>query len=249
MSVRINGASSNILFDLTTSFDLTPASDPVCIAAWFKQVVNWTTFEPFFSLSRLPNDRFESVEQYNDGTTGASGNFDAGVNGSGFSFHAPALPINTWTYIALSRPAGANPLTTWFVGNGSSLTEKQNFTPLAQLQRYIRIGQLADPTAVTSLNGEVAHFRAWARAFSNAELLAEANATAPVITTGLLLAHHFNNTSSVDQGPNGFTFTTSGSITNGASDPPPGAAGSVSVFPGILTSSATVLGNPFLQLA
>ncbi len=228
MSVRINGASANILFDLTTAFDLTPATDPITIGGWFKQLVNWTSFEPFFSLSRLPNDRFESIECYNNGTTGATGAFDAGVNGSGFNFGAPPLPINTWTYIAWSRPAGANPLTTWFIGNASSLTEKQNFPPLAQLQRYIRIGQLADPTAVTSFNGEVAHLRAWVRTFSNAELLTEANANAPVITTGLLLSHHFNTTGSTDQGPNGFTFTTSGSITNGASDPPPGAAGSVS---------------------
>jgi len=225
MSVRINGASANILFDLTTSFDLTPASDALCIAGWFKQVVNWTSFEPFVSFSQLSNSRSDSVESYNNGTTGATGAFDAAANGSGFGFTGVPLPINTWIYIAISRPAGANPLTTWFIGDNTTLVEKQNFTALSQLQRYIRIGQLADPTAVTSLNGEVAHVRAWARVFSNAELLAEASATAPVITTGLLFSHHFNDTSSVDQGPNAFTFTTSGSVTNGASDPPPGSFG------------------------
>lgn len=223
MSVRINGASANILFDLTTSFDLTPASDNATIAGWFKQMVNWTGFEPFVALSQLSNNRSESIETYNNGTTGATGAFDAAVNGSGFSFGAPPLPINAWTYIAVSRPAGANPLTTWFIGDSTTLIEKQNFTPLTQLQRYIRVGQLADPSAVTSLNGEVAHVRAWNRAFTNAELRAEAAATSPAISTGLLFSHHLNNTSSTDQGTHSITFAISGSVTNGASDPPPGA--------------------------
>jgi len=229
MSVRINGASANILFDLTTSFDLTPASNNATIAGWFKQMVNFTGFEPFISLSRLNNDRDESIECYNNGTTGATGAFDAAANGSGFGFGAPTLPINTWTYIAVSRPSGANPLTTWFIGDSTTLIEKQNFTALSQLQRYIRIGQLADPSAVTSFNGEVAHIRAWSRAFTNAELRAEAAATTRVITTGLLFSHALNDTSSVDQGPNGLGFTTSGSVTNGASNPPPGAAGGSSI--------------------
>lgn len=226
MSVRLNTAIVGI--DLTTAFDVDPVTLYITLVMWAKKVGAFVDYDPFVSITSTLADRNSSVEMYNSGS-GGTRTFEAGVNQSGLSLGSPTLTVDDWHYVAFTRPAGASISTAIFwCGDETGLTSHTNKAMAhTALFRYLNIGQLAQTGLVTNFNGEVAHCRLFATAgpFDTAMIQAERDSATPVVTSGLVFSHAFNNTSSVDQGPNGITFTTTGSVTNGASDPPPGAAG------------------------
>jgi hypothetical protein len=228
MSVRLNSGSTYMQIDLG-AFAVNPLTTALTVCGWFKKIGSFVDYDTFVAAANAINDRGSSIETYND-NGGATRKFEAGLNSSGMGLGAPVLQPNEWTYVAFSRGSGGTISSgAFYCGNTvATLTEHINKAETHTVPfRYITIGDLAAHGLITAFNGEVAHLRVFAGAnvLSNTEIKAEANSNVPVKTSDLLTGFSFDNTSYSDQGSHGFTPTVTGSVVNGASDPPPGPAG------------------------
>jgi hypothetical protein len=254
MSIKTNGTGSRLTVDLTTTHDIVIASEPMTMAFWCKHTTNFADFEGFGAIAASTNDRSDAVETHNGGVSGATGQFGASVNSSGIGLTAPNLPVNTWFYVMISRPAGGtttDALIRVRISGANTNHTTLNWTHTGPF-RFITLGDLAAFGLVTGATAEFAHLRVWRTLINQeADFTAESASATPVITSGLILSLPMDSrTQNTDQGPNGFTLTETGTITNGASDPPPGPAGSGSAVTGsgaVTVSAVTVTGAGVLR--
>lgn len=112
------------------------------------------------------------VTQYK-GDSGTPVGFQVRVNGSASQydtinvytgtsdlyFSGAAIPLNTWTHIAVSRRSGSIRAFVDGVQRGSTVSNSDNFTASQTVSRPLRIGQLNDETFKFSLNGRLADVR------------------------------------------------------------------------------------------
>lgn len=236
MSIRLN-SGTYIRIDLTTAFDVVPSTTAVTCIVWGKKIGAWVDYDPFIAIADNTADRTGSIETYND-NNGATRLFEGAWNASAIGLGAPNITTTgVWRAVGFTRNAGASINGASFhCGNETALTSHVNIAMThSNAFRYITIGELAQVGLVSSFNGEVAHCRAWASQLDPTQLLAEFNSPTPVITANLLCSFSFDSTTdTVDQGPNGLTWTfAGGTISNGSSHPPPGpaAGGGIAFLP------------------
>jgi hypothetical protein len=229
MSIKTNGTGSRLTIDLTATHDIAIGTDPMTMAFWCKHTINFADFEGFGAISAASDSRSDSVETHNNGVSGATGQFGSSVNSSGIGLTTPNLPVNTWFYVMISRPSGGtttDALIRVRISGANTNHLTLNWTHTGPF-RFITLGDLAAFGLVTGATAEFAHLRVWRTLINQeADFTAESASATPVITSGLILSLPMDSrAANTDQGPNGFTLTETGTITDGASDPPPGPAG------------------------
>jgi hypothetical protein len=231
MSVRITSTSTTnraYCYRDITSASIAPNTTALSMGGWFKVKV-WSAYNPMLCITNQL-DRDFSIEQYNTGGGSSPDTVRTYIGGNAVD-STRTTATDVWKYVAFSRPSGGISGTT-FVGTEADGTLTQNtgvdMTSLgSNAMNHIVIGALAAVDLVTNFNGEWAHFRVFTRELNNADWVAERDSTAPVGANCYLAWSGNDASDTADLSGNGRTWTAvtngSGSVTNGASDPPPGA--------------------------
>jgi hypothetical protein len=231
MSVRITSTSTTnraYCYRDITAAAIAPNTTALSAGGWFK-VVTWSTYNPILCVTNQL-DRDFCIEQYTTGSGSSPDTVRTAVNTSGVD-STRTIATGVWKYVAFSRPSGGGSGTV-FVGTESDGTLTQNtgvdMTGLgSNAINHILVGALADPALVTNFNGEWAHFRVFTRELNNADWVAERDSTTPLGANCYLAWSGNDATDTADLSGNSRTWSAvtngTGSVTNGASNPPPGA--------------------------
>jgi hypothetical protein len=239
VSVRITSTSTTnraYCYRDITAAAIAPNSTAISMGGWFKVKV-WSAYNPLLCITNQL-DRDYCVEQYTTGSGSSPDTVRTSLSSAVNSTRTIATDV--WSYVAFSRPAGGGSGTT-FVGTESDGTLTQNtgvdMTWLgSNAMNHIVLGALADPTLVTNFNGEWEHFRVFTRELSNADWVANRDSTTPVGANCYLAWSGVDATDTADLSGNGRTWTAvtngTGTVTNGASNSPPGAYSAASAVTG-----------------
>lgn len=232
MSVRLTSSSTSnyayIVRDITAEAIATNGAFTIC--GWFKPVA-WVTYSPMLAVTNSLASRASSVELYGSGDGTSPDYVFYAAGGSGGTNGAYSFANGDWVFRAWTSP-GTNFNHAHYAGNAASgdLTQHTglSYGPPSAFN-YVIAGELAQPGLVQAFNGEVEHVRVWKSELSEAELRTERDATTPQ-KTGCFLAWSLVDASdTADITGNGRTWTGTtvgtGTVTNGASNSPPGAYG------------------------
>jgi hypothetical protein len=231
MSVRITSTSTTnraYCYRNITGAAIAPNSTALSMGGWFK-VKTWSAYNPLQCITNQL-DRDFCIEQYTTGGGSSPDTVKTATNSVGVD-STRTIATDVWKYVAFSRPAGGGSGTA-FVGTESDGALTQNtgvdMTGLgSNALNHVVLGALAAVDLVTNFNGEWEHFRVFTRELSNADWIANRDSTTPVGADCYLAWSGVDATDTADISGNGRTWTAvtngTGTVTNGASNSPPGA--------------------------
>jgi hypothetical protein len=235
VSVRLTSTSTSnyayLVRNITAESIATNQAFTIC--GWFKPVV-WVTYNPMLSATNTLASRSDSIEMYGQGDGSSPDAAYFGIGSSGYT-GTYSFANGDWVYRAfVYTGSGFNNL--HYAGNASGLTETSGIGyGLSAAINYIVVGELGQPAVVQAFSGEVEHIRVWKTTLSAAELATERDATTPQKASCFLAWSCVNAADTADITGNSrvWTGTTvgSGTITNGASNSPPGAYSASSSAP------------------
>jgi hypothetical protein len=237
MAVRLTSSdTSNYAYLLRniTAAPITGATDAYTICGWFKPVV-WVQYNPMMALTSSTGSRTTSIELYGSGDGSSPDDVVYAVGGSGTT-HTFDIATGTWIFRAFTMDAG-NSAGAHYAGVAATgdLTQGTGISGSAGAMNYVVVGDLAQPGLVQAFNGEVEHIRIWKAQLTEAELRAERDSTTPVKASPYLAWSLVNAADTADISGNGRTWTGTtvgtGTVTNGASNSPPGAYSASSSAP------------------
>ncbi len=152
---------------------------------------------------------------------GATGQFQAADGGGSLGISGGlALSVGTWYYVGFVWNGQFD--LRFYAGTTAGLTEYGTFSyAISTTMRYTTMGDLAQQGLVTKFNGEIAQPRVWNANRTAAQMLAEARSATPVDTADLVWGCAMASTSdNTDLSGHSITWASSGTVANGASDPP-----------------------------
>jgi hypothetical protein len=230
MSVRLTSSDTSnyayLVRDISAASLATNGAFTMC--GWFKPVV-WTTYNPVLAMTNATSTRDPSFELMNaSGDLASPEASTAATNGSGLGDSGFAMTTGGWVFRAYTTDGtGFN---SWHYSgdeNSATLTGYNHASALSAVGNFLIVGAFAVPGTAQALNGEVEHVRMWKAALTEPELRAERNATTPQKASPFLAWSLVNASDTADISGNSrvWTGTTvgTGTITNGASNSPPGA--------------------------
>lgn len=132
----------------------------------------------------------------------------------------PTLTVDTWFFVACTR-ANASQKIYWGTEAGGTLSTA-SATDTRTISAALDRMYLFDDIYAEGFNGELSLFRTWDSELSAAELDSEWRSLTPV-KSGVLVDLRLVGTSTAgtDSSGNGYTFTKTGTLTDGGSDPTP----------------------------
>jgi hypothetical protein len=229
MTIRISGGSGN--YASYASASLTGGA-AFTICGWIKNItgVGYAGFMGF-GASGSPILGTNSIWMNEDS---GHANITGTLNASGFGVNVISLATGTWQFVALSGAASGEcdeyvcqygdssfPSSTGTSGTAGTYLSVAANALTGTLSTILAGGYEITGTEI-DFNGELGYVRFWTTQLTPSQLIQEKNSKTPVNTSNLYLSWPMaNSTDTSDQSGNGRTWTKTGTITNGASDPFP----------------------------